>query len=383
MSRFLEYGVFVPSGEKAKDTVASSAAAQPAFKWAKVGAKWCKVGADGQPIDVSPPTAAPSSPSSSTSRGLSGESSSSSSGAGGAGGDDAASDDNAEIQDGMGGPRSNGGGGSLFGANGNGVGGAGRRSMDNDDAGDGDDNSSVDDGSARDAQQRPRSRSKSSSVAPSSEADTLPRQDGLPPGGPGGGLEGVRGGRVEGEGGEDTRSEISGSARTGSRPNSEQLMLTPGMTRAYNKEGAVDNFFGEGDHCRGRSGERDELGAEDRGAFCSSSDVACVGERAVEGGAAGGSDGGEERHKRTGSGSSNTANSPVPKKDGSEKLLVETRDVACQWDGSEYCIISTNKAKLPWHNCTCTCICPVIELCATDSFVVLGMIPVTCFPCWP
>ncbi|CAM9251983.1 unnamed protein product, partial [Discosporangium mesarthrocarpum] len=51
MSRFLEYGVFVPNKNLAEQEAAARAAANT-FKWAKVGGKWQKVGEDGKPFSV-------------------------------------------------------------------------------------------------------------------------------------------------------------------------------------------------------------------------------------------------------------------------------------------------------------------------------------------
>ncbi|CAM9798380.1 unnamed protein product, partial [Laminaria digitata] len=68
MSRFLEYGVFVPDKAKGQSSSSSStsqttgpaaaaaaAAAAASFQWAQVGAKWIKIGPDGRPLAPDPP----------------------------------------------------------------------------------------------------------------------------------------------------------------------------------------------------------------------------------------------------------------------------------------------------------------------------------------
>lgn len=81
------------------------------------------------------------------------------------------------------------------------------------------------------------------------------------------------------------------------------------------------------------------------GVFGSSSSAACVGERAPDRDGKSRSKKKVEGHRRAGSGSSNAANSPREiaasragdaDDDTAEVVPVETRDVACQWDGSEY-----------------------------------------------
>lgn len=57
MSRFLEYGVFVPDSKSSKDPNSNRRASSTTgttWQWAQVGAKWVKVGPDGQPLVPTP-----------------------------------------------------------------------------------------------------------------------------------------------------------------------------------------------------------------------------------------------------------------------------------------------------------------------------------------
>lgn len=123
-------------------------------------------------------------------------------------------------------------------------------------------------------------------------------------------------------------------------PVSATQMLTPGVSRTYSIDKIGGKFFGEdiGTETNGSISGRSALEGEKEagGGYggIDTGDAACVGERAVENGEGRrGSVGQRGKHKRMNSGSSNAANSP--RKDDGEKVVVETRDVACQWDGSE------------------------------------------------
>lgn len=137
-------------------------------------------------------------------------------------------------------------------------------------------------------------------------------------------------------------------------------MLTPGLSRTYSKDEIVGKFFGGDDREESGGGGVGGTGAgvfssnrkSGRGlggggtgsdVFGSGSSAACVGERAPskEGQAAARGGARKGKLRRSGSGSINGANSPHNMAGGNRKLVeeeeVETRDVACQWDGSECC----------------------------------------------
>lgn len=348
MSRFLEYGVFVPDPSKEK----SSSSSPPATgQWARVGGKWCKVGPDGQPLV--PPT--PKSFSQTVPAG------------GGGGGREGV-----EAQGGEGAAadpfsRTEGAGGEAW---------EQRRKQQKEDGlpmmtngdiygHDGDDGADDDDDSSPTI---PRTRSSSSaagSAAPRPPASAAAGSRGRgvygsnnsgassndddDAGGRGGGSANNSGGLTV-----DASSSSNGGGSTGTGAEldadgaaaRQKAMLTPGLSRSYSTDEIVGKFFGGGDtaaaaaaaSAAGGGGGSGKAGSVGRGSgeFESGfgANSACVGERAAAPGAGGVNSGG--KHGRTGSGSSNTANSPVNKTSGAEDSEpVETRDVACQWDGSE------------------------------------------------
>lgn len=367
MSRFLEYGVFVPDPSKENS---ESSSPPSTGQWAQVGGKWAKVGPDGQPLV--PPT--PKSFSQTLPAG-----SSSSSSNGGEGGE------GAEVQ----------GGGSsaadpfsqTAGAAGSGGGDWERRKQNKEGGlangdvygheGDGDDGGDDDDDSSPTIPRMRSSSSAAGSAAPRPTGSASSRGRGIygsnnssgeggetEPGAGGGGGGGTGGGGSTNSGGltvavdannnknnnSNTLIDSAGGSSTAEQTEEgvaaarQRAMLTPGLSKSYSTDEIVGKFFGEdaaaaaaagaggaGGDGGGKAGSGDREGGElDFGAS-----AACVGERA----AAPGSSGKKGKHSRTGSGSSNTANSPVNRTSGEKEEdsePVETRDVACQWDGSEF-----------------------------------------------
>lgn len=106
----------------------------------------------------------------------------------------------------------------------------------------------------------------------------------------------------EGEKDNNTSPNVSASRST--------PVLTPGLSRAYSKDEITHKFFGD-DACGEARGER-AVSASDAFVSGPMSNAACVGERAR-------SEGRGRKGRRK-----------------AEKTPVEMRDVACQWDGSEW-----------------------------------------------
>ena len=361
MSRFLEYGVFVPDPSSSKPKLNPTPPATG--QWAQIGGKWFKVGPDGQPLVPTPKSFSQTSPAASKSNGGSDVQ-----GGGGSAADPFSQTEGAEVSPANGGGgggggvweecrKDKGGVGDVFGEDEDGQqqGGCG----DDDD----DDNSPT----------IPRTRSSSSaagSAAPRPTTTSRTSSRGIfgstasrSGSGEGGGASGGGNGNGEGEEEDETAGGGSGSgngssnsggltvavdggaagaAGAGSKNAADArptTMLTPGLSRSYSTDEIVGKFFGEDPGAAPRGGPGSGSSAPgSRGSGAGGFEAAgvdggaaCVGERAVPGA---GKEG-KKKLKRTGSGSSNTANSPVNRADQEEAEPVETRDVACQWDGSE------------------------------------------------
>lgn len=307
----------MPAKSNEKQSAAPNISGGVAFQWAKVGAKWVKVGADGQPF-VPTPTAASSRPPPYPL-------------------DD---DEHGEVERVTEDPLS--------------------RITDSSSSSKRDDQSSncrvgtdAEAGGFTDGTGLPSSGSCATAGSwdretppPTSDEETgthrLPNNDGLQArfGGAGGGGESSsasRGPEEDGAGGGRSVAGGSGGRSTGgltvdangdeksagvggeqiSRNPSRESMLTPGVSRTYSKDDVVGKFFGEDALARG--GEP----------YGSGSSAACVGERAPPRGGDVRAAGRKGKPRRTGSGVSSPHRSSEPAK------VVETRDVSCQWDGSE------------------------------------------------
>lgn len=359
MSRFLEYGVFVPDPSSKQGPTQSSHGAATG-QWAQVGGKWCKVGPDGKPLN------APSKPSFSQSSPVNMD-------GGGEGGADVDGGGSSAAE-----PFS-----QTAGAMGDHGEDWGHRKQEEGDDGDdaasadlyGEDDAGLgedgDDGEASGstttilpkpspspttagaaAPRAPASSSRSRSVFNShGDDDDDDHDEGAAAGGGGGGSggSGNSGGLTVAvdeaasgtgyAGGIDSKSKTLPIAVEGGSASRPRAMLTPGLSRSYSTDEVVGKFFGED----ASAAASDMTAAAGGGDGSGSGDgfgagAACVGERAPSGGM-GEAKGGKKaaKHARSGSGSSNTANSPVAARPGKEEESepVETRDVACQWDGSE------------------------------------------------
>ncbi|CAM9472632.1 unnamed protein product, partial [Ectocarpus sp. 12 AP-2014] len=353
MSRFLDYGVFVPDPSSKQGLTQSSQAATG--QWAQVEGKWCKVGPDGKPLN------APSKSSFSQSSPIN-------MGGGGEGGVDIDGGGSSAAE-----PFS-----QTAGAMGEGTDWGHRKQEegddddasadlhgDDDDAGlgeDGDDGeasgstttilpkpspSATAAGAAAPRATASSSRSRSVFNSQGGE-DDHEDNEGAAAGGGGGGIggSGNSGGltvavdeaasRTGSAGGIDSKSKTLPIAVEGGSASRPRAMLTPGLSRSYSTDEVVGKFFGED-----ASAAASDMTATPGGGSGSGEGVgagaACVGERAPSGDKGEAKGGKKAKHARSGSGSSNTANSPVAARAGKEgeSEPVETRDVACQWDGSE------------------------------------------------
>ncbi|CAM9372906.1 unnamed protein product [Pylaiella littoralis] len=373
MSRFLDYGVFVPSPTTNKD---ADSAPTATGQWARVGGKWLKVGPDGKPA-VPPPSFSKTAPVTRSAQG---------GGRGGEGdGEDPGGSEDAELSsqtvDGV----VNGSGrsstsweqrnlskdssekGSLpMMTNGRDI----YRELDDeghtdDDGDDNDDDDGDDDDKKKGNGDKdddddhnktptiPITRS-SSSVAgsaaprPTSLASRSSRGGGVFNSNNSGlsGGDGISDGDDGGEGSAFARGSLTVAASGGVEGDAaaaRNKMLTPGLSRSYSTDEIVGKFFGGDPGAISAAGVMTPKGAAERSsndngaaiAFVSSgefhadfgAEAACVGERAAAPNADGAGKGG-----KGGSGKkSRKSTSPVAE----PVKPVETRDVACQWDGSE------------------------------------------------
>lgn len=313
MSRFLEYGVFVPP-EQDKN-VQAEAASKASFQWVKIGSKWIKVGADGKPLDGPKPLQTEAN----SSRGLD-------------------SSQEHSVPSGSVGFDRKGVGAGLADETAVASGGSSATlgvletpppTSDSCDEGSESPGARPAGAARRRSTGQDRARSRRSLRAEDTAENGQDNVDGEGEGGHGGN---VGGGSRRSSAGDSERSSVSSGRKSGTS------MLTPGLSRTYSREDVVDKFFG---------GQEDPAGLEAaaRGVRVVSGSrddsAACVGERATG-----------RRSKgldRQGSGSSNPASSPRKQ----EKAAADTRDVACQWDGSECSIGCTvppfESSGCPFH----------------------------------
>lgn len=290
-TRFLEYGVFVPKDSLAIENKTNDADKQT-FSWGRVGGKWVKIGADGKPM--APPKPPPPPLDSTISRDL--ESTS--------GRDYFPSKDYDSYRK----PTTDGT------AKGRATAGRSTGSFT----------------TMQGSWETPPLTSIDSREYNEGEADENGEDggDGMTPSAR---TAGYGSNRSLSSGSAADRDSNSGSIHSirldGAGGTSTSTTKKSGFSDLYNSEDAAAKTIGE--DVAGAGGVASSGSGAGGGSGAAGDDAACVGERA----AAGGGSGKKSKHKRNGSGSSNTANSP--RKDGSEKVAVETRDVACQWDGSE------------------------------------------------
>lgn len=324
MSRFLAYGVFIPSSLDEKvNTAGCSPEGQTTLKWAKVGSRWVKIGPDGKPVDPPkpPPPVEPAAPQKPD------DTSGASYVVGGGydtGPDDAPCGDSraqTKFNPGISSSLANSTADSWE-----------TPPPTSDSCGDAGTPSSSS-GSVQQMNQE-----KWCSSLASSGADE----------GPNCAQESPK---------RAAQGDLGANRETAADGGNERLLPTPAQfleRRASNvacqagthsAEDTAENHSEDGDGVARRDTGKSNIVLE-RGGGPSGpeSDVKCVGERAPTKGSAARSTGSlsgaakrKSKFKRSASGSSNSANSP--RKGKAEKRVVETRDVACQWDGSEYLVL--------------------------------------------